>query len=219
MSHELPQADFIVRNIGLLATLRGPRPRLGRDLSDLGVLRHAAVAAEQGRIVFVGAENELGPGVRSRSDAVEIDARGRAVIPGFVDAHTHLAYAGDRDDEIRARLAGATYEQIAAQGGGIVKTVTATRAVSLQDLTGLVRSRLDRLLLLGTTTAEVKSGYGLSLAAEKESSGVILDHLGDAQLKTGDGAKAREAWRKAAAAFEKNEEREKLEAVRKKLQE
>lgn len=180
MSHELPQADFIVRNIGLLATLRGPRPRLGLDLSDLGMLRNAAVAAERGRIVFVGPDADLGRGVRSGSTAVEIDAGGAAVIPGFVDAHTHLAYAGDRDDEIQARLAGATYEQIAAQGGGIIKTVAATRAVSLQDLTRLVRSRLDRLLGLGTTTAEVKSGYGLSLAAEKTSLEAIaaaaLDH-------------------------------------------
>jgi imidazolonepropionase len=96
-----------------------------------------------------------------RSDLVEIDARGAAVIPGFVDAHTHLAYAGDRDDEIRARLAGATYEEISSKGGGIVKTVAATRAVSLADLSVLVRARLDRLLALGTTTAEVKSGYGL----------------------------------------------------------
>ena len=169
MSHELPNADFVVRNIGSLATLKGARPRLGSDLRDIGILRNAAVAADRGRIVFVGPEADLGRGVRTSANLIEIDARTKAVIPGFVDAHTHLAYAGDRDDEIRTRLAGAAYEQIAADGGGIVQTVTATRAVSVHDLTGLVRSRLDRLLSLGTTTAEVKSGYGLSIAAEKRS--------------------------------------------------
>ena len=169
MSHEIPQADLVVRNIGQLATLRGERPRLGSALRDLGILRHAAVAADRGRIVFVGPVADLGASVRTRPDLVEIDAGASAVIPGFVDAHTHLAYAGDRDDEIRARLAGATYEEISSRGGGIVKTVAATRAVTLSDLTALVRARLDRLLSLGTTTAEVKSGYGLSIEAERTS--------------------------------------------------
>lgn len=166
MSHELPGADLVIRNIGLLATLRGPRPRTGVALRDLGLVRNAAVAAVGDRIVFVGPEVDLAAGVRTGPNTMELDARGAAVIPGFVDAHTHLAFAGDRDEEIRARLAGATYEEIAAQGGGIVRTVTATRAVSLDALTGLVRSRLDRLLALGATTAEVKSGYGLSRESE-----------------------------------------------------
>ena len=169
MSHELPTADLVVRNIDALATLKGARPRLGSDLRDIGVLRNAAVAADRGRIVFVGPEGDLGRSVRTSANLIEIDARAKAVIPGFVDAHTHLAYAGDRDDEVRARLAGATYEQISEEGGGIVRTVTATRAASVHDLTRLVRSRLDRLLSLGTTTAEVKSGYGLSIDAEKRS--------------------------------------------------
>ena len=166
MSHELPNADLVIRNIGLLATLRGPRPRTGAALRDLGLVRNAAVASAGDRIVFAGPEADLAAGVRTASHTVEFDARGAAVIPGFVDAHTHLAFAGDRDEEIRARLAGATYEEIAAQGGGIVRTVTATRAVSLDDLTRLVRSRLDRLLALGATTVEVKSGYGLSRESE-----------------------------------------------------
>ena len=175
MSHQLPHADLVVRDIGLLATLRGPRPRLGADLRDIGILRNAAVAAHRGRIVFVGPEADLGAAVRIETNAVEVVAGGTAVIPGFVDAHTHLAYAGDRDEEIHARLAGATYEEIKAQGGGIVRTVTATRAVSLPNLTQLVRARLDRLLALGTTSAEVKSGYGLSIEAEKASLQAITD--------------------------------------------
>jgi imidazolonepropionase len=169
MSHELPEADTVLRNLGTLATLKGPRPRVGAALRDVAALEASAVAIHRGRIVFVGPERDLEASVRTGENVIEIDARGAAVIPGFVDAHTHLAYAGDRDDEIRARLAGATYEEIAARGGGIVKTVTATRAVSPEDLAGLIRPRLDRALALGTTSAEVKSGYGLSLAAEKAS--------------------------------------------------
>jgi len=175
MSHELREADTIVCNLGTLATLGGPRPRAGAALRDIGVLEAAAVAIHRGRIVFVGPERDLKARVRTGENVVEIDAGGAAVIPGFVDAHTHLAYAGDRDDEIRSRLAGATYEEIAARGGGIVKTVAATRSVSLEDLTPLIRSRFDRALALGTTSVEVKSGYGLSLAAERTSLEAITE--------------------------------------------
>jgi imidazolonepropionase len=183
MSHELPEADTVVRNIGTLATLRGTRPRLGASLRDIGALSGACVAMHRGRFVFVGPERDLNAAVRTGANVIEIDAGGAGVIPGFVDAHTHLAFAGDRDDEIRARLAGATYEEIAAAGGGIVRTVTATRAVSRDDLAGLIRARLDRALALGTTTAEVKSGYGLSVAAEKASLEAITAASSDHPVK------------------------------------
>lgn len=180
MSHDLPQADFVLRDIGLLATLRSSSPRRGDPLQDLGVLTGAAVASNQGRIVFVGPESQLSSSVRASLGVRELSAQGAAVIPGFVDAHTHLAYAGDRDDEIQARLAGASYEEIASRGGGIVRTVAATREASVDELARIVRSRLDRVLSLGTTTVEVKSGYGLSLASEKTSLEAIrraaLDH-------------------------------------------
>ena len=183
MSHELPTADLVVRNIGLLATLRGPRPRLGGALREIGVVKNAAIAAHEGRLVFVGPEADLAVAVRATANAPDIDAQGAAVIPGFVDAHTHLAYAGDRDDEIRARLEGASYEQISSQGGGIVKTVKATRAVARHELAATVRARLDLLLGLGTTTAEVKSGYGLSIEAEKTSLEAIGDAARDHQVR------------------------------------
>jgi len=159
-------ADLIVRNVGLLATLAGPAPRLGPALSDIGLVEKAAVAAAAGRIVFAGAEGGLAAAVVAAPGAVVLDAQGGAVVPGFVDAHTHIAFAGNRDDEIRLRLAGASYREIAAAGGGIVRTVQATRAASREELVGGLHGRLDEMLLQGTTTAEVKSGYGLETAAE-----------------------------------------------------
>jgi imidazolonepropionase len=159
-------ADFAVHNIGLLATLRGPTPRVGAHLRDLGVIPHAALAAAHGRVVWVGADHELATQVRV---AHVLDAAGAAVVPGFVDAHTHLAFAGNRDDEIVQRLAGASYKEIAAAGGGIVRSVEATRAASVEELAASIVSRLDEMLLCGTTTAEVKSGYGLETDAELRS--------------------------------------------------
>jgi imidazolonepropionase len=159
-------ADFAVRNIGLLASLAGPVPRAGPALRDLGAIESAALAAHQGRIVYTGADRGLEVAVSLAPDAVILDAAGAAVVPGFVDAHTHLAFAGDRDDEIRRRLAGASYQEIAADGGGIVRSVKATRAASPRELVESLLARFDEALLCGTTTAEVKSGYGLDTAAE-----------------------------------------------------
>ena len=163
------QAELAVRRIGLLATLAGPAPRTGAAMSDL-VLRHdAAIAVTGGRIAWVGRDADFSSVAGLRKDAEELDAQGAAVVPGFVDAHTHLAFAGVRDDEIQKRLAGASYAEIAAAGGGIVRTVAATREASVAELAALVAARLDEMLLCGTTTAEVKSGYGLETAAEIRS--------------------------------------------------
>jgi len=160
---------LLVRNIGLLATMAGPAPRRGRRMADAGYVPGAAVAAAGGRIVYAGAEAGLDQTIRPGPGAVTIDAGGAAVIPGLVDAHTHLAFAGDRDEEIRRRLAGASYREIAAEGGGIVRTVAATRAASREELAAAIGSRLDEMLLQGTTTAEIKSGYGLETEAEVRS--------------------------------------------------
>jgi imidazolonepropionase len=162
-------ADLVVRNIGLLATMAGPAPRRGAEMSDAGYVPRAAVVAARGRVVYAGPESALDPAILSGSDAVTVDAGGAAVVPGLVDAHTHLAYAGDRDEEIRRRLAGVSYLEIAAAGGGIVKTVAATRAASREELAAAIGARLDEMLLQGTTTAEVKSGYGLETEAEVRS--------------------------------------------------
>ena len=156
-------ADLVLRNIGLLATMAGPIPRRGGGMEDIGLVPRAAVVAARGRIVYAGPEEGL---AAVAPDIPTLDAGGAAVIPGLVDAHTHIAYAGDRDDEIRRRLAGASYREIAAAGGGIVSTVAATRAASSGELAEGIGSRLGEMLLQGTTTAEVKSGYGLSTAHE-----------------------------------------------------
>jgi imidazolonepropionase len=159
------KADLLVQNIGVLATLAGSSPRTGAALREPGLVTDAAVAIAGGRIVFAGHARDL-PAL----EAVRtLDAEGGAVVPGFIDPHTHLAFAGDRDEEIRRRLSGASYAEIAAAGGGIVCTVAATRAASREELQAAIEQRLDEMLLQGTTTAEVKSGYGLETAAELAS--------------------------------------------------
>jgi imidazolonepropionase len=163
------EADLAVRNIGLLATLAGPAPRTGAAMRELAARSEAAVAVAGGRLAWVGRDADFAAAVRLRAGAEEVDAGGGAVVPGLVDPHTHLAFAGDRDDEIRKRLAGASYQEIAAAGGGIVRTVAATRDAPVEALAALVASRLDEMLLCGTTTAEVKSGYGLETGAEIRS--------------------------------------------------
>jgi len=160
-----PRHDLVVRNIGRLATLAGPVPRIGPAMNDLRMVDDAAVAVTGGRITFAGPVADLPPGTAART----IDAEGGAVLPGFIDAHTHLVFAGDRDEEIRQRLAGRSYREIADAGGGIVRTVDSTRRASVDDLVGGLCRRLDEMLLQGTTTAEVKSGYGLDTAAEVRS--------------------------------------------------
>lgn len=124
------------------------------------------MASREGRIVFVGHESAFDAGVRAAPGAVVLDAARGTVVPGFVDPHTHVVYAGDRREELRRRLAGATYAEIAASGGGIVSTVRATREASEDALVESARQRLAEMLRCGTTTAEAKSGYGLQTDAE-----------------------------------------------------
>lgn len=128
---------------------------------------NASVAGSEGKIVFVGSAADAATAVTLTANAQVIDARGCTVVPGFVDPHTHLVFAGDRRDELRRRLAGASYAEIAASGGGIVTTVAATREASEHDLVNGARTRLAEMLSFGTTTAEAKSGYGLDLKSER----------------------------------------------------
>ena len=160
-------ADFLIENADLVATCAGPGARRGTAQREINAIPNASVAGLEGRVVFVGAAADAERIVNLTEDAEIIPGQGCTVVPGFVDPHTHLVYAGDRRDELRRRLAGATYAEIAAAGGGIVKTVSATREASDHELVDLARRRLAEMLAFGTTTAEAKSGYGLELAAER----------------------------------------------------
>jgi len=159
----MQQVDLLIRNASQLITCAGPGPRRGAAMRELGVIPGGAVAVRGEQIVAVGPEAEL----RARYSASdELDARGGAVLPGLVDPHTHVVYAGDRVGEFEQRVGGASYQEIMAAGGGIASTARATRAASVAQLVAETRRRLDQMLRLGTTTAEAKSGYGLELAAE-----------------------------------------------------
>jgi imidazolonepropionase len=159
-------ADFVIEHATLVATCAGPAPRRGAAQRDISAIRDASVAAHQGVIVYVGPASDAEQQLELHDEAVRLDARGSTVVPGFVDPHTHLVFAGDRQDELHRRLAGATYETIAAEGGGIKKTVALTRAASAKELADAARYRLDEMLAAGTTTCEVKSGYGLTTESE-----------------------------------------------------
>jgi imidazolonepropionase len=136
-----------------LATLAPP---------GLGIVEGGTIAAADGRIVFAGATADA----PSFDGGERIDCGGRWITPGLIDCHTHLVYAGDRAREFEMRLNGASYEEIARAGGGILSTVKATRAASESDLTAAALPRLDALIAEGVTTVEIKSGYGLSLEHE-----------------------------------------------------
>jgi imidazolonepropionase len=156
---------FAVLNCGELVTLRGSsQPRIRAEMSDLSIVPNGAFLVRDGRIEWVGRQAEIEKKLTSEYSV--IDARGRVVMPGFVDAHTHPVFASTRTNEYELRARGATYEEIAASGGGIRSTVRKTRATSEEDLFEAAERRLHWFLRNGTTTIEAKSGYGLSLEAE-----------------------------------------------------
>jgi imidazolonepropionase len=155
-------ADLAVVGIAELATPEGTKPLAGPEAGRLRVVREAAVACRDGVVAFAGPEAEYRERVALLPGARVVDARGGTVLPGFVDAHTHLPFAGWRESEFDERRRGASYSEIAARGGGILSTVRVTRAASRAELASAVRRRLDDVLAWGTTTVEAKSGYGLS---------------------------------------------------------
>jgi imidazolonepropionase len=153
-------ADLLVEHAAQVVTCEPA----GDD--PLGVLAPGALAAAGERIVWIGPAARAGAEVRLAPGGRRLDARGRVVLPGFVDSHTHLVFAGSREKEYALRARGATYQEIAAAGGGILATVRATRAAALEELVDLGRRRLDLMLAHGTTTCEAKSGYGLTVEDE-----------------------------------------------------
>jgi imidazolonepropionase len=158
-------ADLILRHARELIACAGPAPRR-RPALELDPIPDGALAAFQGRIVFAGRSSDLATHVTPAPGASIADIPGVTIIPGFVDPHTHAMFAGDRRDELRRRLGGETYANIARSGGGILSTVRATRAATEDDLVSSTKDRLDEMLASGTTTCEIKSGYGLDLETE-----------------------------------------------------
>jgi imidazolonepropionase len=156
--------SLAVLHASQLVTLAGPkRPRVGRELSELAIIPDGGMLIRDGRIEVVGLSTEI----ENKADDTEvIDARRKVVLPGFVDAHTHLVFVGNRLDDFERRARGDTYEQIAKAGGGIWSTVEKTRAASEADLLTQAQRHADWFLRCGTTTVESKSGYGLTLEDE-----------------------------------------------------
>jgi imidazolonepropionase len=154
------KADLIVHGARQLVTITSPKgPRRGSSLEQLEIIEDGAVAVQGDRIALVGRTSDV---LAQAGEAARlIDASGKVVLPGFVDPHTHVVFAGDRAAEFEKRLQGTPYMEILAAGGGIMNTVRATREASLEDLVRQSRSRLDRMLAHGTTTVEAKTGYGL----------------------------------------------------------
>jgi imidazolonepropionase len=157
-------SSLAVLHAAQLVTLAGPkRPRVGAEMSNLAVIRDGGMLVRDGVIVAVGSSDEI---EKKSRDAEIIDTGGRVILPGFVDAHTHLVFAGNRLDDFEQRSRGLTYEQIAKTGGGIWSTVEKTRAADDVGLLAQAKKHAEWFLRSGTTTAEAKSGYGLTLSDE-----------------------------------------------------
>ena len=157
-------SSLAVLHASQLVTLTGPkRPRVGAELSELGIIRDGGMLIREGKIESLGPTDEI---EQSVGDAEVVDAGGRVVMPGFVDAHTHLVFSGNRLDDFERRARGETYEQIAKAGGGIWSTVGKTRAASELDLLTQAKKHANWFLRCGTTTVEAKSGYGLAVEDE-----------------------------------------------------
>ena len=167
-------ADILLTHIRQLYTVRGPGPLVGPEQAALEPIEDGILAIEDGRVSYAGPGSDIDTQVVRTPQTRIIDLGLRySIVPGFVDPHTHVVYAGNRLPELRRRLAGETYADIAASGGGIVSTVAATRRASAADLANQTRARLDEMLACGTTTAEAKSGYGLDTATERRMLEVI----------------------------------------------
>ena len=176
-------ADLVVVNCRQLVTLAGPpQARTGAEMRELAIIPDGALMARGGRILKTGTRAQIER--LAPADAEVVDAGGCIVLPGFVDAHTHPVFAGNRADEFEERAAGATYQQIAARGGGIRSTVERTRDAAEADLLAAARRYRGWFLRGGTTTIEAKSGYGLTLAAEIKILRVIRDLSAEAGLRT-----------------------------------
>src|SRR5690348_11550341 len=164
------QANIVIHNIGQLVTI-AQSPIQGAT-GPLQVLEHAALAVHNGIIVWIGPDDDaqpkfLQPAPVNTDGITIVDAQGAVVTPGFVDSHTHLVFAGDRSEEFHLRRAGISYGELLAQGRGILTTMQATRQASAEQLVASAIERLDTMRSYGTTTVEIKTGYGLDMVTEE----------------------------------------------------
>src|SRR5262245_32644257 len=162
----LAVATLLIEHLDELWAVGGPAPLAGQRQGGHAPIRDAAIAADGADIIAAGTTADVRAAASIGASTKVVDGRGRSLVPGFVDGHTHVAFAGDRREELRRRLGGATYAEIAAAGGGIVSTVRATRAASDDQIVADTRRRLDEMLHCGTTTCEAKSGYALTVDGE-----------------------------------------------------
>jgi imidazolonepropionase len=160
----MKKIDLLIHSAGQLCVVPGEDgPQRGQDLGQLAVINDGAIAVDDGLILETGRTADM---VAKYEGLTDIDAGGDCVLPGFVDPHTHIPWSGDRGGEFEQRLAGATYMEIMASGGGIMSTVRETRKATLEELVAENLPRLERMLSYGTTSAEAKTGYGLETNAE-----------------------------------------------------
>ncbi len=173
--------NLLIKNIRQLATVpaAGKRFKTGQAMNDLGIIEDAVVLIENGTITWAGKTADFDKSVPDSIDT--LDAEGLVALPGFVDSHTHTLFAGTREDEFALRNAGKSYTEIAAAGGGILSTVAAVRAATKKELKKYARKHLDGMLRSGTTTVEIKSGYGLNESDEVKMMHAI-NELAEEQL-------------------------------------
>jgi len=156
----MPKADILIKNANELITLKGPnQPRIKKQMNNLAIIQGGSIAIRDGKILAVGRN------IKYYADKI-IDASGKVVMPGFVDPHTHVVFAGSREFELDMKLKGLSYMEILEKGGGILYTVNETRKASEENLFKQSCKRLDAMLFYGTTTCEAKSGYGLNTSTE-----------------------------------------------------
>ncbi|MDD2597360.1 MAG: imidazolonepropionase, partial [Candidatus Cloacimonetes bacterium] len=165
------QVDLIIYNAREIATLKSDgRPKTGSAMNDAGIIKDGALAIKDGLIVALGSSSEIR---KTFQAGREIDASEKLITPGFVDSHTHPVFVHTREDEFAMRLAGKSYVEIALAGGGIRSSIASTRDASEDELFALAQKRISKMITLGTTTLEAKSGYGLSTESELKQLRVI----------------------------------------------
>lgn len=160
--------DLLILNCKELLTIRGAssKPKIGHELDDVGIIHDGAIAICDERITDIGETKDLIEKYKDDTNFKIVDASGKVVSPGFVDCHTHVVFGGSREKEFVEKIKGTSYLEILKRGGGILSTVNETRKLSVDELIRKTKKHLDNMLTHGTTTVEIKSGYGLNLDNE-----------------------------------------------------